>query len=152
MAGADAVICLLNAPGLPMNSEHVERTLIPGPVEQVLAVDALIAGMQAVNILRLFLVGDFAVLDEDEGEDDLQRHAAEEILDALRNSPLQWTLVNSPYAVAGLSIEHFTQVSTSLEPGMAESLERLNRVAVGIADELRLNLHVGQHVSFVAAT
>jgi len=152
VAGADAVICLLNAPGLPMNSEHVERTLIPGPVEQVLAVDALIAGMQAVNILWLFLVGDFAVLDEDEGEDDLQRHAAEEILDALRNSPLQWTLVNSPYAVAGLSIEHFTQVSTSLEPGMAESLERLNRVAVGIADELRLNLHVGQHVSFVAAT
>ena len=34
---------------------------------------------------------------------------------------------------------------------MAESLERLGRVAVGIADELRLNLHVGQHVSFVAA-
>ncbi|TNF85633.1 NADH-flavin reductase [Pseudomonas sp. ICMP22404] len=152
VAGADAVICLLNSPGLPMNSEHVERTLIPGPVEQVLAVDALIVGMQAVNIPRLFLVGDFAVLDEDEGEDDLQRHAAEEILDALRNSPLRWTLVNAPYAAAGLSIEHFTQVSTSLEPGMAESLERLNRVAVGIADELSLNLHVGQHVSFVAAT
>ncbi len=147
VAGADAVVCLLNAPGLPMNSEHVERTLVPGPVEQVLAVDALIAGMQAVNISRLFLVGDFAVLDEEEGEDDLQRHAAEEILDALRNSRLQWTLINSPYAAAGLGIEHF-----SLEPGMAESLERLNRVAVGIADELRLNLHVGQHVSFVAAT
>jgi len=28
----------------------------------------------------------------------------------------------------------------------------LNRVAVGIADELRLNLHVGQHVNFVAAS
>jgi hypothetical protein len=34
---------------------------------------------------------------------------------------------------------------------MAESLERLNRVAVGIVDELRSNLHVGEHVSFVAA-
>jgi hypothetical protein len=142
---------LLNAPGLPMNSEQVERTLIPGPVEQVLAVDALIAGMQAVNIPRLFLVGNFSVLEEDSSEDDLQRHAAEEILDALKNSDLQWTLVNAPYAVQGLSIEHFSHVSTSLEPGMAESLERLSRVAVGIADELRLNLHVGQHVNFVPA-
>ncbi|ROO40723.1 NAD(P)-dependent oxidoreductase [Pseudomonas sp. 7SR1] len=152
VAGTDAVVCLLNAPGLPMNSEQVERTLIPGPVEQVLAVDALIAGMQAVKVSRLFLVGDFAVLDEEQVEDDLQRHAAEEILDALRHSSLQWTLVNSPYAAAGLSIEHFSQVSTSLEPGVAESLERLNRVAVGIADELRLNLHVGEHVNFMAAT
>jgi len=152
VAGASAVVCLLNAPGLPMSSEQVERTLIPGPVEQVLAVDALIAGMQAANIPRLFLVGDFAVLDEEQAEDDLQRHAAEEILDALQNSSLQWTLIDSPYAAPGLTIEHFTQVSTSLESGMAESLERLNRVAVGIADELRLNLHVGQHVNFVPAT
>lgn len=150
VAGASAVVCLLNAPGLPMNSEQVERTLIPGPVEQVLAVDALIAGMQAVKIPRLFLIGNFAVLEE-ETDDLLQRHAAEEILDALKNSDLQWTLVNAPYAAQGLGIEHFSQVSTSLEPGMAESLERLSRVAVGIADELRLNLHVGQHVSFVAA-
>ncbi|MBC3345317.1 NAD(P)H-binding protein [Pseudomonas sp. SWRI196] len=151
VAGANAVVCLLNAPGLPMNSEHVERTLIPGPVEQVLAVDALIAGMEAASVSRLFLVGDFAVLDEEQADDVLQRHAAEEVLDALNNSTLQWTLINSPYATPGLSIEHFSQVSTSLEPGMAESLERLGRVAVGIADELRLNLHVGQHVSFVAA-
>lgn len=150
VAGASAVVCLLNAPGLPMNSEQVERSLIPGPVEQVLAVDALIAGMQAVNIPRLFLVGNFAVLEE-EMDDDLQRHAAEEILDALKNSALQWTLINAPYAVQGLGIEHFSHVSTSLEPGMAESLERLSRVAVGIADELRLNLHVGQHVNFVPA-
>lgn len=134
-----------------MNSEHVERTLIPGPVEQVLAVDALIAGMEAASISRLFLVGDFAVLDEEPADDVLQRHAAEEVLDALNNSTLQWTLIDSPYATPGLSIEHFSQVSTSLEAGMAESLERLGRVAVGIADELRLNLHVGQHVSFVAA-
>lgn len=150
VAGASAVVCLLNAPGLPMNSEQVERTLIPGPVEQVLAVDALIAGMQAVKIPRLFLIGNFAVLEE-ETDDLLQRHAAEEILDALKNSDLQWTLVNAPYAVQGLGIEHFSHVSSCLEPGMAESLERLSRVAVGIADELRSNLHVGQHVSFVAA-
>jgi hypothetical protein len=52
--------------------------------------------------------------------------------------------------VAGLTIEHFSQVGGNLEPGLAEPLERLNRVAVGIADELRLNLHVGQHVNFVA--
>lgn len=149
VAGCSAVICLLDAPGLPMNHEHVEKSLIPGPVEQVLAVDALIAGMQAMGIHRLFLVGDFTVLDDPEVEDRLQRHAAEEILDALQTSTLHWTLVNSPHSVAGLTIEHFSQVSTNLEPGLAEVLERLNRVAVGIADELRLNLHIGQHVTFV---
>jgi hypothetical protein len=53
---------------------------------------------------------------------------------------------------AGLTIEHFSQVGGNLEPGLAEPLERLNRTAVGIADELRLNLHVGQHVNFVAAS
>jgi len=57
VAGCSAVICLLDAPGLPMNSEHVEKSIVPGPVEQVLAVDALIDGMQASGIARLFLVG-----------------------------------------------------------------------------------------------
>ena len=61
-------------------------------------------------------------------------------------------MVNAPRGVHGLTIEHFTQVSSSLEPGLAEPLERLNRVAVGIADELHLNLHVGEHVNFVAAS
>ncbi|MEZ1316750.1 NAD(P)H-binding protein [Pseudomonas fluorescens] len=151
VAGSSAVICLLDAPGLPFNSEHVERTIVPGPVEQVLAVDALIDGLQAAGITRLFVVGDFEMLDDPEGEDDLQRHAAEEIREALQSSPLQWTLVNSPRAVAGLTIEHFSQVSSSLEPGLAEPLERLSRVATGIVDELRLNLHLGEHVSFVGA-
>jgi hypothetical protein len=146
------VICLLDAPGLPINSEHVEKTIVPGPVEQVLAVDALIDGMQAAGIGRLFVVGDFAELDEAEVEDDLQHHAAEEILEALQSSGLHWTLVDAPRGVAGLTIEHFSQVSSSLEPGLGEALERLNRVAVGIADELRLNLHLGEHVSFVAAS
>ncbi|MBD9441936.1 NAD(P)-dependent oxidoreductase [Pseudomonas sp. PDM04] len=149
VAGSSAVICLLDAPGLPFNSEYVEKTIVPGPVEQVLAVDALIDGLQAAGVARLFLVGDFQVLDDPEIEDQLQRHAAEEIREALQSSPLHWTLVNSPRGVAGLTIEHFSQVSSSLEPGLAEPLERLSRVAAGIADELRLNLHVGEHVSFV---
>ncbi|MFJ7285133.1 NAD(P)-dependent oxidoreductase [Pseudomonas sp. NPDC099000] len=152
VAGSSAVICLLDAPGLPFNSETVEKTIVPGPVEQVLAVDALIAGMQAAGIARLFLVGDFAELDETEAQalDLLQRHAAEEILDALQSSALHWTLVNAPRGVPGLTIEHFSHVSSSLEPGLAEPLERLNRVAVGIADELQLNLHVREHVNFVS--
>ncbi|MHC8303507.1 NAD(P)-dependent oxidoreductase [Pseudomonas sp. PB3P13] len=151
VAGCSAVVCLLDAPGLPFNSEHVEK-VVPGPVEQVLAVDALIDGMQAAGIARLFVVGDFELLDDPEIEDRLQRHAAEEIREALESSGLQWTLVNAPRSVAGLTIEHFSHVSTSLEPGLKEQLERLNRVAVGIADELHLNLHVGEHVNFVAAS
>ncbi|MGY2441859.1 NAD(P)-dependent oxidoreductase [Pseudomonas sp. SDO52101_S400] len=152
VAGSSAVICLLDAPGLPFSSEHVEKSVVLGPVEQVLAVDALIEGLQAANVSRLFVVGDFALLDEPDLDDRLQRHAAEEIREALQGSPLSWTLVNSPRGVAGLTIEHFSQVSSSLEPGLAEPLERLSRVAVGMADELRLNLHVGEHVSFVAAS
>ncbi|MHC8397887.1 NAD(P)-dependent oxidoreductase [Pseudomonas sp. LB3P93] len=152
VAGSSAVICLLDAPGLPFNSEYVEKTIVPGPVEQVLAVDALIEGMQAAGIARLFLVGDFAELDETEAEalNPLQRHAAEEILDALQSSALHWTLVNAPRGVPGLTIEHFSHISSSLEPGLTEPLERLNRVAVGIADELQRNLHVREHVNFVA--
>ena len=106
--------------------------------------------MQAMGIHRLFLVGNFAVLDDPEEEDNLQRHAAEEILDALQSSALHWTLVNAPRGMAGLTIEHFSHVSSSLEPGLAPVLERLNRVAVGIADELHLNLHIREHVNFVA--
>ncbi|KAB0497928.1 NAD(P)-dependent oxidoreductase [Pseudomonas vancouverensis] len=152
VAGGSAVLCLLDAPGLPLNSEYVEKTIVPGPVEQVLAVDALIEGMQAAGVPRLFLVGDFDVLDDPEMEDHLQLHAAEEIREALQSSRLQWTMVNAPWAVAGLTLEHFTQVSSSLEAGMAETLDRLNRVAVGIADEMQLNLHLGEHVNFVATT
>ncbi|WP_426203601.1 NAD(P)-dependent oxidoreductase [Pseudomonas sp. TWP3-1] len=152
VAGSSAVICLLNAPGLPFNSEHIEKSVVLGPVEQVLAVDALIDGLQAASVARLFVVGEFEALEEPELDDRLQRHAAEEIREALQSSPLHWTLVNAPRGVAGLTIEHFSQVSSSLEPGLAEPLERLQRVAVGIADELRLNLHVGEHVSFVAAS
>lgn len=152
VAGSSAVICLLNAPGLPLSSDHVEKSLVLGPVEQVLAVDALIDGLQAANVSRLFVIGEFEALDDPENADPLQRHAAEEVREALQSSPLHWTLVNAPRSVAGLTIEHFSQVGRTLEPGLAEPLERLNRVAVGIADELRLNLHLRQHVDFVAAS
>lgn len=151
VAGSSAVICLLDAPGLPFKSQYMESTIVPGPVEQVLAADALIDGMQAAGIGRLFLVGDFDVLDDPETFDPLQRHAAEEIREALQSSTLHWTLVNAPRGVPGLTIEHFSQISSPLEPGLAEPLGRLMRTAVGIADELRLNLHIGEHVSFVAA-
>ncbi|MFP0197491.1 NAD(P)-dependent oxidoreductase [Pseudomonas sp. PHC1] len=151
VAGSSAVICLLNAPGLPLSSDHVEKSVVLGPVEQVLAVDALIDGLQAANVSRLFVIGEFEALDDPENADPLQRHAAEEVHEALQSSPLHWTLVNAPRSVAGLTIEHFSQVGRTLEPGLAEPLERLNRVAVGIADELRLNLHIRQHVDFVAA-
>jgi hypothetical protein len=152
VAGSSAVICLLDAPGLPFNSEHVEKTIVPGPVEQVLAVDALIDGMQAAAITDLFAGGRFRSAGRSGTDDPLQRHAAEEIREALQSSALHWTLVNAPRGVPGLTIEHFSQVSGSLEPGLAEPLERLNRTAVGIADELRLNLHVGEHVNFIAAS
>ena len=152
VAGSSVVICLLDAPGLPFNSEHVEKTIVPGPVEQVLAVDALIEGLQGAGVARLFLVGDFAVLDEPELEDSLQRHAAEEIREALQSSPLQWTLVNEPRGVPGLTIEHFAKPGGNLEPGLAEPLGRLARTAVGIADELHLKLHIGEHVSFIVTS
>ncbi|MNB93936.1 hypothetical protein D3C75_410800 [compost metagenome] len=152
VAGSSVVICLLDAPGLPFNSEHVEKTIVPGPVEQVLAVDALIEGLQGAGVARLFLVGDFGVLDEPELEDSLQRHAAEEIREALQSSPLQWTLVNEPRGVPGLTIEHFAKPGGNLEPGLAEPLGRLARTAVGIADELHLKLHIREHVSFIATS
>lgn len=150
VAGSSAVICLLDSPGLPLNSEYVEKTIVPGPVEQVLAADALIDGMLAAHIGRLLLVGNFEVLDDPDTFDPLQRHAAEEIREALQSSGLQWTLVNAPRGVPGLTIEHFSQTGGTLEPGLAEPLERLMRTATGIADELHLNLHIGEHVDFIA--
>ncbi len=150
VAGGDLVVCLLDAPGLPMGSEQVEKLRICDSLEQVRAIDALIAGMQATQVQRLFVVGDFEVLDNTQPRDPLQHHAAQEILDALQTSTLRWTLVNAPRGLPGLSIEHFSQVSSSLEPGLAEPLQRLNSVAIGIADELRLNLHLREHVQFVS--
>ncbi|AUG38348.1 NADH-flavin reductase [Pseudomonas chlororaphis] len=148
VAGGDVVVCLLNAPGLPMGLEQQENLLLE-PREQVQAVEALIAGMQAAGVRRLFLVGNFEVLDQPEMEGYPHRQTAETILDALQGSSLRWTLVNAPQSVPGLTLEHFSHPIDSLAPERVEPVQRLARVAAGIADEQQLNLHVGEHVNFV---
>lgn len=148
VAGSSAVICLLDAPQLPGSATPGQSC---APQDQARAVAALVAGLQAAAIRRLILVGDFAVLDNPNPAPaaSMPREVAQEILAALHASPLDWTLVNAPAGLPGLGIEHFNQVSSSLEPGLAEPLRRLNGVAIGINDELRLNLHLREHVQFV---
>ncbi|AZD05497.1 Putative NADH-flavin reductase [Pseudomonas chlororaphis] len=149
VAGSDVVACLLDAPGLPMGLEEPENLLLE-PQEQVRAVTALIAGMQAAGVRRLFLVGHFEVLDQPEMAVYPHRQAAEAILEALQgSSTLRWTLVNAPQSPPGLTLEHFSQPIDSLAPERVEPVQRLARVAAGIADEQQLNLHVGEHVNFV---
>ena len=110
---------------------------------------ALVAGMSRTTIRRLLLVGDFSVLDNSEGHSEQQRACADQIVDLLQRSQLHWTLVNSPQQVAGLGIEHFRQTQGTLEPGLAEPLQRLARVAAAMVDTLELKLHHGEHVNFV---
>ncbi|UCR81757.1 NAD(P)-dependent oxidoreductase [Pseudomonas chlororaphis] len=148
VAGGDVVACLLDALGLPMGLEQQENLMLE-PREQVRAVEALVAGMQAAGVRRLFLVGNFEVLDQPEMEGYPDRQAAEAILDALQGSTLRWTLVNAPQSIPGLTLEHFSQPVGSLPPKLDEPVQRLARVAAGIADEQQLNLHVGEHVNFV---
>ncbi|KFE53677.1 NAD(P)-dependent oxidoreductase [Pseudomonas syringae] len=138
IAGSSAVICLLDAKVLPVGAEHDRPDSDLDVQEQTRATQTLLAGMQRMNIKRLILVGDFVDMDD-----------SRPMFQSLRASDVSWTLVNAPQGVAGLSIEHFSQVSSSLEPGLAEPLERLARVAAGIADELRLNLHVRELVNFL---
>lgn len=149
VAGCSAVICLLDAHVLPVGGGATRPAITPGPVDQISATRNLIQGMQRMGIKRLVLAGNFAVLDQAPETDESQQNAAETIVELLRDSDLDWTLVNAPQGVLGLSIEHFSQISDTLEPGLAEPLERLARVAAGIADELLLNLHVREHVNFV---
>ena len=138
IAGSSAVICLLDAKVLPVGAEHDRSDTDLDLQEQTRATQTLLAGMQRMNSKRLILVSDFADMDD-----------SLPMFQSLRASDVSWTLVNAPQGVAGLSIEHFSQVSSSLEPGLAEPLERLARVAAGIADELRLNLHVRELVNFL---
>ncbi len=138
VAGSSAVICLLDAKVLPVGAEHDLPDTDLDLQEQTRATQTLLACMQRMDIKRLILVGDFADMDD-----------SLPMIQYLRASAVNWTLVNAPQGVAGLSIEHFSQVSSTLEPGLAEPLERLARVAAGIADELRLNLHVRELVNFV---
>ncbi|MNH20576.1 hypothetical protein D3C79_803530 [compost metagenome] len=137
VAGGSAVICLLAA-------------LAPDDfAAQLRMSQALIAGMARTTIRRLLLVGDFDVLDHSEGHSEQQRACADQIVDLLQRSPLHWTLVNTPQQVAGLGIEHFHQTHGTLEPGLAEPLQRLARVAAAMVDVLELKLHHGEHVNFV---
>ncbi|MGE7959986.1 NAD(P)-dependent oxidoreductase [Pseudomonas sp. NPDC089530] len=148
VAGGDVVVCLLDAPGLPMGQEQPENLGLESR-EQLQAVEALIAGMGEAGVRRLFLVGHFEVLDQPEMEGREPRRSAEAILGALQGSPLRWTLVNAPHSVPGLTLEHFREPAGSLPSKLDEPVQRLTRVAAGIADELRLNLHVSEHVNFV---
>jgi len=124
IAGSSVVICLLDA--------------CPEPPEPSDFVRLLLNSMQRMGIKRLILIDDFTTLDD-----------ASSLSTALQQSLIDWTLINAPQGVAGLTIEHFSQISTSLEPGLAQPLERLARVAAGIADELTLNLHKREVVNFV---
>jgi uncharacterized protein len=106
------------------------------PVDSISATRHLIDGLQRMDIPRLILVGDFD--EPSPGIDDLLTH-----------SQLDWTLVNNPKTALGLSIEHFNQISETLDPALAEPLVHLRRVAAGIVDELSLNQHVRELVNFV---
>ncbi|CAI8958145.1 NADH-flavin reductase [Pseudomonas donghuensis] len=137
VAGGSAVVCLLPA-------------LAPDDfAAQLRMSQALIAGMSRTTIRRLLLVGDFDVLDHSEGHSEQQRTCADQIVDLLQRSQLHWTLVNTPQQIAGLGIEHFHQTHGTLEPGLAEPLQRLARVAAAMVDALELKLHHGEHVNFV---
>ncbi|PRA73101.1 NADH-flavin reductase [Pseudomonas sp. MYb187] len=136
-AGSSAVICLLPA-------------LAPDdPREQLHAVHALVDGMSRTTIRRLLLVGDFSVLEHPDGHSEQHRQCIGHMVDLLQRSTLQWTLINAPQAVAGLGIEHFHHTHGTLEPGLAEPLQRLARVAAGMVDTLELKLHHSEHVNFV---
>lgn len=100
------------------------------------AVEQLINGLQRMGIQRLILVGDFD-------------RPSQPMAELLTHSELKWTLVNNPKATPGLSIEHFSQISETLDPALTKPLLHLRRVAAGIADELNLNLHVREQVNFV---
>lgn len=102
-----------------------------------------------MQIKRLILVADIQLLHDqplaDHQNPNIDKfQACALVVDSLRRSNADWTLVSAPQGVAGLSIEHFSQTGWTLEPGLQIPLEVLGRVAAGIADELRLNAHVRQ--------
>lgn len=138
IAGSSAVICLLDAKVFPGDEDESRAAVSLEPHEQLAVTRILLSCMQRMGVKRLILVDDFAALD-----------GSSPLFDSLQQSAVDWTLVNAPVGVAGLGIEHFSQVSTHLEPGLAEPLEKLARTAAGIADELKLRLHVREVVNFV---
>lgn len=54
-----------------------------------------------------------------------------------------------PQELPGLGMEHFRSTENTLEPGLAEPLRHLARVAAGMVDMLELDLHRGEHLNFV---
>lgn len=136
-AGGSAVIALLPA-------------LAPGDLPgQARLIEALVAGLAHTTIRRLLLVGDFDVLDEPSKYSEMERDCAAQVVDGLQRSALHWTLINAPQELAGLGMEHFRNTEGTLEPGLAEPLRRLARIAAGMVDMLELDLHRGEHLNFV---
>ena len=111
--------------------------------------EALIAGLARTTIRRLLLVGDFDVLDEPSKYSEMERDCVAQVVDGLQRSALHWTLINAPQELAGLGMEHFRNTEGTLEPGLAEPLRRLARIAAGMVDMLELDLHRGEHLNFV---
>ncbi len=137
VAGSSAVICLL--PALAPDDHRA----------QLHYVHALVDGMSRTTIRRLLLVGDFSVLEHPDEHNEQHQQCIGHMVDLLQRSTLQWTLINAPVEVAGLGIEHFHHTHGTLEPGLAEPLQRLARIAAGMVDTLELKLHQGEHVNFV---
>ncbi|MCX2705937.1 MULTISPECIES: NAD(P)H-binding protein [Pseudomonas] len=136
-AGGSAVIALLPA-------------LAPGDLPgQARLSEALVAGLAHTTIRRLLLVGDFDVLDEPSKYSEMERDCVAKVVDGLQRSALHWTLINAPQELAGLGMEHFRNTEGTLEPGLAEPLRRLARIAAGMVDMLELDLHRGEHLNFV---
>ncbi|MNE52884.1 hypothetical protein D3C80_1475810 [compost metagenome] len=136
-AGGSAVIALLPA-------------LAPGDLPgQARLSEALVAGLARTTIRRLLLVGDFDVLDEPGKYSEVERECVAQVVDGLQRSALHWTLINAPQELAGLGMEHFRSTEGTLEPGLAEPLRRLSRIAAGMVDMLELDLHRGEHLNFV---
>ncbi|AFO46763.1 MULTISPECIES: NAD(P)H-binding protein [Pseudomonas] len=136
-AGGSAVIALLPA-------------LAPGDLPgQARLSEALVAGLAHTTIRRLLLVGDFDVLDEPSKYSEMERDCVAQVVDGLQRSALHWTLINAPQELAGLGMEHFRNTEGALEPGLAEPLRRLARIAAGMVDMLELDLHRGEHLNFV---
>lgn len=154
IAGCSAVIALLDAKIFPVGPAHEREPKNLTPEEQLIATQTVLNCMRRMQIKRLILVADIQLLPDqplaDYQDPNLdQFQASTLIVDSLRNSEADWTLVTAPQGVAGLSIEHFSQTAGTVEPGLEVPLEVLGRVAAGITDELKLNLHVRQYVNFV---
>jgi putative NADH-flavin reductase len=154
IAGSCVVICLLDSKVLPTGAEFKTNPQDLTPVQQLLVTQNLLACMPRSGVKRLILVCDIELRHEaslpdyqDPALDQFQASAL--IVDSLRRSEIEWTLVKAPQGVAGLSIEHFSQTGGTVESGLEVPLEVLGRVAAGIADELKFNLHVRQYVNFV---